>query len=199
LGSNTLFLLLILACVLTLALLFMASRRIQKEGLTVGDQTKKQHFKRSVEEVQRQQKQEQAVVNMSGDVSSESVIYTKYGFGKKVEMSVDEAVKAAGKALRLEGFQVLNDTDVVTILHKKEMPQYHMLTTYHAELAGKAIVIEPSIGLVVTHTMIRQDLSDAVHIEFSDPALLMGISNHTALHGLADELKAKLLRVLQAI
>ena len=198
-GSNTLFLLLILACVLTLVLLFMASRRIQKEGLTVSDQSKKQHFKRSVEAVQRQQRQEQAVANMSDDSGSESVIYSKHGFGKRVEMSVDEAIVRLNKALRIEGFQILNDADVVATLHKKDMPAYRMLTAYHGELAGRALDIEPSIGLVTINATVRQDLSDIIHVEFSDPSLSIGIYNHAGLRELADDLKERVLRILQAI
>jgi len=199
LGSNTVFLLLILACVLTLVLLFMASRRIQKEGLTVNDQAKKHHFKRSVEEVQRQQRQEHAVANLSEESGSESVSYSKHGFGKTVEMSVDEAIGRLNRALRIEGFQILNDADLKAILHKKDMPPYRMLTAYHGELAARAIDVEPSIGLITIHTTVRQDLSDTVHVEFSDPSLTAGISSHAALGELADDLKSKILRVLQAV
>ncbi len=188
-----------LASVLALVLVVMALRRIHKEGLTVSDQLKQQHFKRSVEDVQRQQREEQAVINMSDDSDSESVVHTKHGFGKKVEMSVDEAMKQLNKLLRVEGCQILSDTDIAVLLHKRGMPKYHMFITYHGELASRAIDVDPSIGLLASNIIIRQDLSDTVHVEFSDPLLLPGLSNHTDLHAIASDLRAKLLRVLQAI
>jgi uncharacterized protein (DUF302 family) len=188
-----------LASVLALILVFMALRRIHKEGLTVSEQPKQQHFKRSVEDVQRQQREEQAVINMSDDSDSESVVHTKHGFGKKVEMSVDEAVKQLNRLLRVEGCQILSDTDITAVLHKQGMPEYHMLTIYHGELAGRAIDMEPSIGLLASNVIVRRDLSDVVHVEFSDPLLLPGSSSHPDLHEMASDLRAKLLRVLQSI
>jgi uncharacterized protein (DUF302 family) len=188
-----------LATVLALVLVVMALRRIHKEGLTISDQPKQQHFKRSVEEVQRQQREEQAVINMSDDSGSESVVQTKHGFGKKVGMSVDEAVKRLSKLLRVEGCQVLSDTDITAVLRKQGMPEYQMLTTYHGELASRAIDMDPSIGLLASNVIVRRDLSDVVHVEFFDPSLLPGSSSHSDLHEMASDLRAKLLRVLQSV
>jgi len=200
LGSNILFLLLILACVLTLVLLFLASKRIQKEGLTVGDQSKQHHFKRSVEEVQRQQREEHAVASVStDDLKSGDVAYSKLGFGRVIELGFDDAMNRLKSTLRVEELALLNDADVVSTLNKKDMPGCRMLTVYHGELAGRALEIEPSLGLLTSTITIRQDLSDDVHIEFSDPSLHPGLSSHPDLHEVVSSLKVKLLSALQAV
>lgn len=196
--DNGLFILLVLISVLAVVFALKSLRRSQKEGWTVGDQARHQHFKRSVEEVQRRQREEQAAVILSEESSIGGVIYTKRGFGKKVKIGVDEAVEQVRQAFKVEGFQVLSDTDIMTILHKKEKLKYHMLIAYHEELGGRAIDMEPSIGLLTCNAIIRQDLSDVVHVEFSDPFLQMGSTNDPELQGVASNLKRKLLRVLQA-
>ncbi len=197
-GINTLFILLVLIAVLLLVLVLKAFRHSQKEDLAVSDQSGHQHFKRSVEEVQRQKREEQAAVILPEESSISGVIYTKRGFGKKVKMSVDEAVEQVRRAFKAEGFQILSDADIMTILHKKEMLKYHMLIAYHEALGGRAIDMEPSIGLLTCNAIIRQDLSDVVHVEFSDPFLQMGSTNNRELQSVASNLKRKLLRVLQA-
>jgi uncharacterized protein (DUF302 family) len=188
-----------LASVLALILVFMALRRIHKEGLTVSEQPKQQHFKRSVEDVQRQQREEQAVRDMTSDTGSTNVSYTKRGFVKNVEVGFDEVMENVSRALRMAGFQMLNDTDVMAVLQKKDVPKYRLLLIYHTELAERVFSIDPSIGLIASGVSIRQDLSDTVHIEFSDPSLQQETANHPDLQKITSELREKLMDVLQAV
>ncbi|MCF7821129.1 MAG: DUF302 domain-containing protein [Mariprofundaceae bacterium] len=188
----------LLASVLALALVVMALRRIHKEGLTVSDQPKHQHFKRSVEDVYRQQKEEQAVRDMTSDTGSTNVSYTKRGFIKNVDMGFDEVMENVSRALRMQGFHILNDTDVMAVLRKKDAPKQRLLLIYHAELAERAFHIDPSIGLIASGVSVRQDLSDTVHIEFSDPSLQQETAGQPDLQKITSELRGKLLDVLQA-
>ena len=198
-GSNTFFLLLVLASVLALVLVVMSLRRIQKEGLSVSDQPKQHHFKRSVEEVQRQQREEHAVRDMTSETGSTNVSYTKRGFVKTVELGFDEVMENVSRALRMQGFQILNDTDVMEVLRKKDAPKYHLLLIYHVELAERVFSIDPTIGLIASGVSVRQDLSDTVHIEFSDPSLQQETANHPDLQKITSELREKLMDVLQTV
>ena len=188
-----------LASVLALALVILALRRIQKEGLTVSDQPKQQHFKRSVEDVHRQQKEQQAVRDMTSDTGSTNVSYTKRGFVKNIETGFDEVMENVSRALRLAGFQILNDTDVMAVLRKKDAPKYRLLLIYHTELAERVFTVDPTIGLIASGVSIRQDLSSTVHIEFSDPSLQQETANHPDLQKITSELREKLMDVLQAV
>ncbi len=192
------FLMLIVACVLALVLVIMASRRIQKEGLTVTAE-KRQHFKRSVEEVQRQQQQAHAVAHASDEIKSGAVVYSKFGFGRLVELPFEAAVDRVKATLRVEELALLKDADVLATLNKKDMPRCRMLTIYHGDLAGRALEVEPSLGLLTSTVTIRQDLSDDVHVEFSDPSHHPGLASHPDLHEVASNLKVKLLSALQTI
>ena len=200
-GSSYIFLLLIVACVLALALVVLASRRIKKEGLTVSTE-KREHFKRSIEDVQRQQQEERAVADVS-TVSAESksghISFSKFGFGRMVDLPFDDAIDRVKSSLRVEELTLLKDADVVATLHKKDMPKCRMLTIYDSELAGRALEIEPSLGLLTSTVTIRQDLSDDVHVEFSDPSHHPGFTSHPDLHEVASGLKVKLLNALNAV
>lgn len=191
--------LLILACGLALALILMASMRINKEGLTFTGQTERQHFKRSVEDVQRQHSQEQVAMVSADDSASGDIIYTKTSFGRQLDMSVDEAVGAVSKALSANGFKVLSDTDVTKVINRSAMAPCRMLAVCHSVLAGKVIDVEPHLGLMSSDIVIRQDLSDEVHVEISDPTLASDLSKYPELGELGSELKAYLIRVLQAV
>lgn len=200
LGSSFIFLLLIVACVLALALVVMATRRLQKEGLTVSDTSKREHFKRSVEEVQRQQRQDHAALGHHADDSKpDETRFSKRGFGKVVESGFAETLEKLNRAIRIEDFQVLGNTDVAETLGRKDVPDYRMVTIYHSELAGRALDVEPSLGLLATQVMVRKDLSDDVQVEFSDPTLLPGFDAHPDLKKVAADLKVKLVNIFKSL
>jgi len=190
---------LIAAVVLVLVLLVMIVRRIRQEGISVTATSRQQHFKRSVEEVYQQHEQERSMVDADPDAAV--IIYGKYGFGKKVDMPFDTAIEAVTNALQGEGFGVLSDIDVAATLKKKldkDMPPYRILGACNPQLASRAIDTEPSIGLLLPcNVLVRQDLSDAVHVEVMDPGAALGLVGNPDIGELASEVRARLERVLQ--
>ena len=59
----------------------------------------------------------------------------KYGFGKQVNTSFDQAVERVVQALQKEGFGVLTDIDVQATLKQKlgeDMPPYRIRADRHA-------------------------------------------------------------------
>lgn len=186
------------ACVLALALIFLSARRIQKEGFSVRA-TDRQHFVRSVEDVKRQQEQEHAIIDMAGDAGRGSVASSRLGFGKIVQMSVEDTLSRVKEALNARGFELMSMIDVNALLHENQLPAYRMMTVYHRELARRAIEVEPLLGLMTANAVVRQDLAGDVHVEFTDPSLLANQSKDDGLHEMASEFKSMLLKVLQAI
>ncbi len=128
---------------------------------------------------------------------------TKYGFGKTILVSFEDAIDVVIAALKTEGFGVLTDIDVQATLKNKlgeEMPPYRILGACNPPLAHKALIAEPSIGLLLPcNVVVRQDEAGAVHVECMDPSAVLGMVDNPAVHDLAQDVTARLNRVLAAL
>lgn len=176
----------------------MAYIRIRKEGLTLTD-NRRQHFVRSVEDVQKRLDRERDMMEEPVASSVGGIVYLKSGFGKEVEMGVREATDKLLQALEKGGFRSLLLSDVIKTLGREDLPPCQMLTVCHAELAGKAFEIVPHVGLAACYAVIRQDMSDTVHVEFLDPTLASPLARYSELDAIAHEMKTSLLTVLQEL
>ncbi|HBD7159826.1 TPA: DUF302 domain-containing protein, partial [Legionella pneumophila] len=66
----------------------------------------------------------------------------KYGFGKKILYSFDDAIKKVTEELQKEGFGVLTNIDVSATLKKKlnqDMPPYQILGACNPQFAHQAL------------------------------------------------------------
>lgn len=128
---------------------------------------------------------------------------TKYGFGKTVEMSFDDAVARVAQALQGEGFGVLTDIDVAATMKKKlnrDMPPYRILGVCNPPLAHRALEAEPAIGLLLPcNVVVRQDESDKVHVEFMDPNAVLELVGKPEVNRVAGEVRQRLERVMAAV
>ncbi len=128
---------------------------------------------------------------------------SKFGFGKPVELTFDAAITKVTAELSAEGFGVLSDIDVAATMKKKldkDMPPYRILGACNPVLAHKAISAIPDIGLLLPcNVLVREDASGKVNVSFMDPASVLGLVDDPAVIPLAAEVKAKLVRVLNAL
>ena len=128
---------------------------------------------------------------------------TKYGFGKTVDMSFDDAIGHVTQALQDEGFGILSDIDVAGAMKKKlnqDMPPYRILGACNPPLAHRALESEPSIGLLLPcNVVVRQDGAGTVHVEFMDPNAVLELVNKPEITALASEVRQRLERVSVAV
>ena len=128
---------------------------------------------------------------------------TKYGFGKTVDMSFDDAIGHVTQALQDEGFGILSDIDVAGAMKKKlnqDMPPYRILGACNPPLAHRALESEPSIGLLLPcNVVVRQDGAGTVHVEFMDPNAVLELVNKPEITALASEVRQRLERVSAAL
>lgn len=127
----------------------------------------------------------------------------KYGFGKTVSYSFEEALEKVTQALQKEGFGVLTEIDVAATMKKKlnlDMRPYRILGACNPPLAHQALEAEPSIGLLLPcNVVVRMDNNDQVYVEFLDPDVLKEMVNKKEIDNLAIEVKDRLKRVMNAI
>jgi uncharacterized protein (DUF302 family) len=128
---------------------------------------------------------------------------SRYGFGKTVNLDFDAALKKVNEELGKEGFGVLTEIDVQATLKKKlneDMPPYRILGACNPPFAHRALVAEPSIGLLLPcNVVVRQDDAGKVQVEIMDPNAVLDLVDRPEVHGLAAEVRERLQRVLAAI
>src|SRR3990170_2306072 len=124
---------------------------------------------------------------------------SKYGFGRNVDLSFNQAVERVTQELQKEGFGVLTDIDVAATLKKKlnqNIPPYRILGACNPPLAHRALEAEPSIGLLLPcNVVVRQDEAGTVHVEFMDPNAVLELVNNPEITALASEVRQRLERV----
>ena len=127
----------------------------------------------------------------------------RYGFGKSVSMSFDQALAKVTAELQKEGFGVLTEIDVAATMKKKldhDMPPYRILGACNPAFARRALTAEPSIGLLLPcNVVVRQDAAGTVLVEFLDPGMMGQMTDSPDLGPLGAEVREKLQRVMRAL
>jgi uncharacterized protein (DUF302 family) len=128
---------------------------------------------------------------------------SKYVFGKKVNVSFDQAVAAVTQALAKEGFGVLTEIDVQATLKKKlgiERPPYCILGACNPQFAAQALEAEPQIGaLLPCNVVVRQDAAGTTLVEFMDPDAVLQLVQRPEIGTIAAEVRSRLRRVMDAL
>lgn len=128
---------------------------------------------------------------------------SKYGFGKIVSYPFEDALEKVKQELEKEGFGILTEIDVAATLKKKldkAIPPYIILGACNPPLAHRALEADPSIGLLLPcNVLVRLDNNDKVHVEFMDPSAVLGLVKELKICPVAEEVKQRLERVMEAL
>ncbi len=127
----------------------------------------------------------------------------RYGFGKTVVLSFDQALAKVTAELQKEGFGVLTEIDVAATMKKKldhSIPPYRILGACNPAFAKRALAAEPSIGLLLPcNVVVRQDAAGAVQVEFLDPGMMGQMTDNPDVGPIGAEVREKLQRVMRAL
>jgi uncharacterized protein (DUF302 family) len=125
------------------------------------------------------------------------------GFSVELDEEFESVKEKVIEALKVEGFGVLTEIDVKATLKKKldvDFHPYQILGACNPPLAYEALKIAPHVGLLLPcNVIVNQITDDRVNVSFIDPVLMMEVASEPALKGVAEDAKARLLRVMASL
>ena len=127
-----------------------------------------------------------------------------YGFKKTINAGVDEAEQRVRDALKDEGFGVLTEIDIKNAFKEKldvDFKRYKILGACSPPLAHQALTEEEDIGLLLPCNVVVYEGNDegTAVVAALDPVLQLGVSGRADLGDLANDVQARLKRVIDAV
>ena len=129
---------------------------------------------------------------------------TRYGIGTTVPLEYAQAVERTKEALAAEGFGVLTEIDVAATMKKKldvDFRPYVILGACNPPLAHRALTAERDIGLLLPCNVIvyADDIPGRSVVAVMDPVEALQLTGNEEIRPLAEDVKARLMRVLAAV
>jgi len=113
--------------------------------------------------------------------------------------TLDETEAIVRLALKSQGFGVLTEMDVASILKEKlgiERSPLKILGACNPDFANRALTIDPSVSLLLPCNVVLETVSDGTRVAIADPRELMP---DMALADLAQEAAQQLIDVIAEI
>ena len=126
----------------------------------------------------------------------------KYYFEKTLNCSFEEAVERVTEELQKEGFGVLTEIDVKATLKKKldvDFKNYKILGACNPPFAYEALLAEDKIGTMLPCNVIVQEMDGKIEVAAVDPVASMQAVENEKLGEIANEIRAKLEKVIKNI
>ena len=127
----------------------------------------------------------------------------KYYIQKTLSMTFDAAMDRVREELKKEGFGVLTEIDVRDTMKKKldkDFRNYRILGACNPPFAWQALQVEERIGLLLPCNVIVQETTDGkVEAAAIDPAASMQTVGNPGLTEIANQVQAKLRKVIAAL
>lgn len=107
-----------------------------------------------------------------------------------LSMPFDQALARTREALAHEGFGVLTEIDMQETLRAKtgkEMDRYVIVGACNPVLAGRALDVDPQIGVLLPCNVVVREFDGSVVVEAMDPGMMASIVGSDEIRPIADE------------
>ncbi len=125
-----------------------------------------------------------------------------YGYKRQVGLPYDKAVARVREELGKEGFGVLTEIDVKATLKKKlnvDYDDYVILGACNPPFAYQALQVVKDVGLMMPCNVIVFVDKGQTFVEAAMPTLLLGLVQNNNLKATAEQVEAKLKKVVDSI
>lgn len=125
-----------------------------------------------------------------------------YGYKRKVNLPFEKAVAKLKEELTKEGFGVLTEVDVKTVLKKKldvEFDNYIILGACNPPFAYQTLQMTKDAGLMMPCNVVVYSENGDTIIECAMPTVLAGLLKNDNLSKIAGQIESKLKNVVDAI
>lgn len=127
----------------------------------------------------------------------------KYYINKTITANFEQAIELVTEVLKTEGFGVLSEIDIQQKLKEKldiDFKKYKILGACNPPNAYKALQHEDKIGVLLPCNVIIQELgNNEIEVAAVNPAASMMAVDNKELADIAEEIKAKLERVIASL
>ncbi|OGU75980.1 MAG: hypothetical protein A2W11_01065 [Ignavibacteria bacterium RBG_16_35_7] len=126
-----------------------------------------------------------------------------YYYSKIIEDSFENTLRKTEVALKQEGFGILTEIDVKETLKKKldvDFKKYKILGACNPPYAYKALQAEDKIGAMLPcNVIVIEQNENKIEVAAVDPVSSMQAVKNDKLFEIADEIKAKLKKVVDSL
>ena len=126
-----------------------------------------------------------------------------YAFSTTSSIPFDETIAKVTEALQEQGFGVLTEINVSTVLKNKlgiDKRPYIILGACNPVLANQAIETEPDIGLLLPcNVVVREEKNGSITVAFMDPSAVLALVDNPDVTALAADVRSRLEKVRDAI
>lgn len=127
---------------------------------------------------------------------------TAYGLKTRTGLDMAGAEARVRELLAGEGFGILTEIDVAATLKEKlgvTRSPYRILGACNPELANQALASEADVGLLLPCNVIVYRDGEETVVAALDPATMVDLANNPDLESIAEDARARLQRVIEAM
>jgi uncharacterized protein (DUF302 family) len=120
----------------------------------------------------------------------------------RTSAAFEEADAQIRAALKVQGFGVLTEIDVQSVLREQlgeDIEQYVILGACNPPLAHRALSADRTIGLLLPCNVVVREAGDGIVVEALDPRAIAEVAGQPLLKDIAEDAAARLRAALDAL